>query len=388
LDDPRLILCLAAALISVVVAVLFLAAVRRWSHGLPATGVPGRAARLTVIIPARDEEQDIAVALRSVLDQQDIDLEIIVVNDHSSDQTGAIADAMAASEPRLKVIHNPELPAGWLGKCNAMQQAAAVATGDMILFTDADIVHAPRCFVTALAEMERRELDFLSLFPLMECVSLWENVILPALVGGLALLATSGIEDPRSPDALAAGAFLMIRARVFHAIGGFESITHEMLDDVALARLVKRNGHRVGFRMAPQLLQVRLFKDNRHAFWGMTKNILEVVRGRLWMAPLVMLTNVFVYWTPVLCAIAGIREARPSLLLLAIGTYGIQYAMLWAGHRIFRFRPLKALLFPLVVVPVSCCMARALYLYIHQGAVQWRGRTIRVRTGGRMKDEG
>jgi len=260
-----------------------------------------------------------------------------------------------------------------------MQQAAAVAAGDMLLFTDADIVHAPRCFVTAMAEMERRDLDFLSLSPLMDCVSLWENAILPTLVGGLALLATPGIEDPRSPDALAAGAFLMIRARVFRAFGGFESINYEMLDDVALARLVKRNGYRVGFRMAPHLLKVRLYKDNRHAFWGMTKNILEGLRGRLWMAPLVMLLPVFVYWTPFLCAIVGFRQTRPSLLLLAMGTYGIQYGMIWVGRRIFRFHPLKALLFPLVVVPVICCMARALYLYTHQGAVHWRGRTIRVR---------
>ncbi|MFI5456938.1 MAG: glycosyltransferase family 2 protein [Isosphaerales bacterium] len=202
MDDPLLILCLASALISVVAAVHFLAAVRRWSRSLPSASIPGRAVRLTVIIPARDEEQDIAVALHSVLAQQDVDLEIIVVNDHSSDRTGEIADAIAVAEPRLRVIHNPELPLGWLGKCNAMQRAAAVATGDVLLFTDADIV---------------------------------------------------------------------------------------------------------------------------------------------------------------------------------------QYGMIWAGRRIFRFRPLKALLFPLVVVPVICCMARALYLYTHHGAVHWRGRTIRVRT---WKDEG
>jgi hypothetical protein len=268
-----------------------------------------------------------------------------------------------------------------------MQQGAAVATGDMILFTDADIVHAPECFATALAEMQRRELDFLSLFPLMECVSLWENAILPALVGGLAMLAAPGIEDPGSPDALAAGAFLMIRARVFHAIGGFQSITHEMLDDVALARLVKRTGHRAGFRLAPQLLRVRLYKGNRHAFWGMTKNILEGLRGRLWLAPFVMLLPVLVYWTPILCAIAGYREARPGLVLLAVGTYAIQCAMIWGGRGVFRYHPLKVLLFPLVPVPVICCMARAIYLYLHRGAVEWRGRTVRVRTSGLMKDQ-
>ena len=300
------------------------------------------------------------MALRSVLDQQDVDLEIIVVNDHSSDRTGAIADAMAASEPRMKVIHNPALPPGWLGKCNAMQQAAAVATGEVILFTDGDIVHAPRCFVTALAEMERRELDFLSLFPLMECVSFCENVILPAFVGGLAMLATPGIEDPARPDALAAGAFLMIRAQGIPTRSADSSRSRTRCwttwrwRDWSSATAIGW-----GFGARPSFLQVRLYKDNRHAFWGMTKNVLEAVRGRLWLAPVVMLLPAFVYGTPVFCAIVGFRDARLDLLVPAAGTYpGIQYAMLWVGHRLFRFRPLKALLFPLVAVPVICCMAR------------------------------
>jgi glycosyltransferase involved in cell wall biosynthesis len=339
----------------------------------------GSSARLSVVIPARDEEADIARALWSVLGQQGVLLEVIVVNDHSLDRTGAIADDLAAADPRLKVIHHPELPPGWLGKSNAMQQAAASAGGDILLFTDADIVHAPGCFATALAEMDRRELDFLSLFPHMDCVSLWENALVPALEGGLAFFATPGIEDPRSADALGAGAFLMIRAPVFRAIGGFQPIKHEMLDDVALAREVKRNGYRVGFHFAPELLTVRLYKGNAHAFWGMTKNILEGLRGRMWMGPLVMVLPLFVYWAPIYCAIAGWWEGRPGLLMAGLATYSTQYAIIWLGRSVFQFHPLKVLLFPLVAVPVICCMARALYLYACAGAVHWRGRTIQVK---------
>jgi glycosyltransferase involved in cell wall biosynthesis len=378
LDDSLLILCVASALISLVAAAQFVAAVRRSHRPLAGAMASERPARLSVIIPARDEEQDLAASLRSVLEQEDVELEIIVVNDHSSDRTGAIADELARSDPRLRVLHNPALPPGWLGKVNAMERGAALATGELFLFTDADVVHAPRCFVTAIAELESRELDFLSLFPLMDCVSVGENVILPALVGGLALLATPGIEDPRSPDALAAGAFLMIRAPVWRRIGGFEPIKHEMLDDVALARLVKRHGGRVAFYLAPELLRVRLYKGNRHAFWAMTKNILEGLHGRFWLAPLVMFLPVLVYWTPLLAAIVAVRDVRPGLLGLAVGTYGLQYATIAAGHRLFRFRPQKALLFPLVVLPVFCCMARALFLYARHGAVHWRGRTIPV----------
>jgi glycosyltransferase involved in cell wall biosynthesis len=379
LTDSRLILCVFSAVISAVVAVQFLAAIRRATWQSPPTTGPDRDARLAVIIPARDEEQDLAQTLQSVLRQEEVELEVIVVNDHSTDRTGEIADSQANADSRVRAIHDPDLPPGWLGKCNAMQKGVALCSGDVLLFMDADITHDPRCFVTALAEMERHKLDFLSLFPRMQCVSLWENAILPSLVGAIAMFATPGIDDPDSPDALAAGAFLMVNSRVFHALGGFESIKHEMLDDVALAKLFKRNGRRVGFRLAPEFLSVRLYKGNHHAFWGMTKNILEGLGGRFWLAPGVILLPVFVFWTPLYCALTGAIEGNHVLVTVAASTYALQYAMIWSGRKLFQFRPAKALLFPLVAIPTLCCMVRALYLYSLRGAVEWRGRTIRVR---------
>jgi Glycosyl transferase family 2 len=380
LTDPRLILCAFAALISLVVAIVFLAALKRITWRLRPTSGPVGRYRISVIVPARNEEQDLGEALASVLSQQGVEIEVIVVNDHSTDRTGAIADSFAVADARLKVIHDPELPPGWLGKCNAMQKAVVVASGDVLLFTDADIMHGPRCFVTALAEMEQHSLEFLSLFPLMKCVSACENIILPALVGGMAMFATPGIEEPGSDDALAAGAFLMVRAHVFHEVGGFEPIKHEMLDDVALAKLFKRHGKKVGLRAAPDLLSVRLYKGNSHAFWGMTKNILEGLNGRLWLAPAVILLPALVFWTPVVCAVVGLVEGDRPLVIAGVATYAIQLAMLWSARSLFQFHPGKSLLFPLVAIPNAFCMIRALYLYILKGAVEWRNRTIPVRT--------
>ncbi|MGO9467954.1 MAG: glycosyltransferase, partial [Isosphaeraceae bacterium] len=202
MSDPRLILCLFVGLIAVVVLANFRAVLRRMSWTPPSPLLSGRLPSLTVIIPARDEEQDLEQALRSVLSQEEIELRVIVVNDHSSDRTGAIADAMAAADSRVTVIHNPELPPGWLGKCNAMQQAAALATSDLMLFTDADIVYQPGCLIRAGAELERERLDFLSLFPAMDFISLWENISLPALVAGLSELVTRAVNDPQSSDAM------------------------------------------------------------------------------------------------------------------------------------------------------------------------------------------
>jgi hypothetical protein len=378
--DPRMILGIAAAGSSLLVAVQFVVALRRstWRSPPRSNGAP-LAVKISVIMPARNEEQDIARSIESVLAQRDVDLEVIVVNDHSTDRTGEIADSAARTDARVRVIHDPELPPGWLGKCNAMQKAAALAGGEVILFTDADIMHQPRTVAIALAEMERLELDFLSLFPRMDCISLWENIIVPCFVGGLAVLAPPGIEDPRSTDALGAGAFLMVRAPVFRAIGGFEPIRGEMADDRELARLIKSKGYRVAFRFAPELLDVRIYKGNSHAFWGMTKNVLIAIEGRLWLAPFVMVLPIFAFWTPLYCTIAGVTENNIGLALVGATGYIVGYSAIWTGHRIFRFHPLKALLYPLVVVPVICCMARALFLYLVRGEVAWRGRSIRVR---------
>jgi glycosyltransferase involved in cell wall biosynthesis len=382
LIDPRLFLCLAAGLISVVVAFQLQGALHRMFRRSASIGPRGRRReRISVIIPARNEEQDIGRALESVLAQEDVDLEAIVVNDHSTDRTGAIADQAARLDPRLRVIHDPELPPGWLGKCNAMEQAARRAQGDLFLFTDADINFEPTCFRSAVDEMERRDLDLFSLFPRMDCVSLWENILLPCLEGGVAVLATAGIEDPKSTDALAAGAFLLIKAPVFHAIGGLASIQGEIADDLALARRVKACGYRVALRAAPELLNVRLYKGNRHAFWAMTKNILVGLHGRLWLAPFVIILPVFVFWTPAYCAIAGAAEGNLALALTGVGVYALQIAIFCLGRRLFRFSLAKVLLFPLVALPVICCMTRACYLYLWRGAVEWRGRTIRVRQG-------
>jgi glycosyltransferase involved in cell wall biosynthesis len=381
LDDPRLLLCLFIALIAIVVVANYRAVLRRMSWNPPVPDPNRSLSALTVIIPARNEEADLEVALSSILSQEGIELKVIVVNDHSSDRTGAIADEFAAGDPRVTVIHDPELPPGWLGKCNAMQQAAAHATTDLLLFTDADIVYQPGCLVRAVTELDRDRLDFLSLFPRMDFISLWENILLPAMVGGLGELVTPGVNDPKSPDAMGAGAFLLVRTRAFYAAGGFEPIKHEIGDDVALARLLKRSGCRTAFHGAPEWLSVRLYKGNHHAFWGMTKNILIGLEGRYWLAPLIFALPVFVYWTPIYCFGAGLVERNAALAIAAAAAYGVLYLDLWIGRSLLRLHPGKALFFPLVVAPVVCCLARALYLHFCKGAVHWRGRTITVRQG-------
>lgn len=334
---------------------------------------------ISVIIPARDEEQDIATSLHSVLNQEGVDLEVIVVNDHSTDHTGKIVDDIARSDSRLKVLHDPALTQGWLGKCNAMQKGAEVATGAYLLFTDADILHMPGCFATVNNLMQEEAYDFISLLPFLENHSFWENVNMPIYFFGVAkLLATPGLEDPDSPNALASGALMLISARVFRDIGGFHDVKGEMLDDMGLALLLKKQRYRVGFRIAPECLRVRLFKNSHDAFWGTTKNILVAVEGHPWLAIPLIILGVLQNWTPLFAVALGVLNSNGLLLLVGVTTYAIQYLSFFSVRRLMGFRPLKLLFFPLAAIVSSCCILRALS-YHFKGAIYWRGREIKVR---------
>ena len=334
---------------------------------------------ISVIIPARDEEQDIAISLHSVLNQEGVDLEVIVVNDHSTDHTGKIVDDIARSDSRVKVLHDPALTQGWLGKCNAMQKGAEVATGAYLLFTDADILHMPGCFATVKNLMQEEAYDFISLLPFLENHSFWENVNMPIYFFGVAkLLATPGLEDPDSPNALASGALMLISARVFRDIGGFHGVKGEMLDDVGLARLLKKQRYRVGFRIAPECLRVRLFKNSHDAFWGTTKNILVAVEGHPWLAVPLLILGVLQNWTPLFAVTLGVLNSNGLLLLVGVTTYGIQYFSFFSVQRLTGFHPLKLLFFPLAAIVAACCILRALS-YHFKGEIYWRGREIKVR---------
>jgi len=373
------IICGLVTLFGLAITVKCLLAQKRIQWLLPSSTPVHFPGRVSVIIPARNEEYDIAPALRSILNQEGVDLEVIVVNDHSTDRTGDIVDRIAQSDPRVTVLHDPPLQNGWLGKCNAMQQGAQRAGGEYLLFTDADIVHAPGCFVTVLSEMQQNTYDLISLFPRCINRSLWENINIPIYFFGVAkVLATPGLEDPDSPNAVASGALMLIKARVFHKVDGFERIKGEMFDDVGLARLLKARHYRVGYRLAPDCVQVQLFKNNRDAFWGNTKNILTAVEDHVWLALPLMLLAIMQYWTPVLALLLGVVIPNPLLLIAGLITYGIQYIGFFTVQRILRFDPLKLLFFPLVAIVGACCILRALY-YHARGEITWRGRTIRVK---------
>ena len=248
-------------------------------------------------------------------------LEVIVINDHSTDATGEIVTRIATEDPRVRALHDPPLKEGWLGKANAMRFGSSFATGDYIVFTDADINHKPGCFIAAVHEMQEHQLSLLSLLPLFIWESIWENAAAPAFLLAMTNFLSGPIHDPDSDDALAVGAFIMVDAEVYRSLGGHEGVRSEMLDDVMLARHFKAQGQRVAFRVAPQCLSVRLYNSARAVFYGSIKNCLAVFGENFWLAIPLALTFAIGGLSVLAAPFVGLFLLNPTLLALGLFVY-------------------------------------------------------------------
>src|SRR3984885_16105581 len=198
---------------------------------------------VSAIIPARNEEASIARAVESVAAQSAI-AEIIVVDDQSTDRTGAILAELAKRIPKLKILHTRALPPGWVGKNYAVALGADAAQGEWLLFTDADTCHMPGSTRRALADAGHHNPVLVSYSPEQELGSFWERVLVPFVYCRLsAHFSFARVNRPDTKDAAANGQYLMILRDVYAAVGGHSAIRGEILEDVALARRVKKAGY-------------------------------------------------------------------------------------------------------------------------------------------------
>jgi hopene-associated glycosyltransferase HpnB len=231
-----------AATLSLLIWLYLLLAHGRFWHSEPelAPSRPDLAAPVTVIVPARDEALIIGQSLRSLLAQEYTGtVRIIVVDDGSSDGTGAIARGLG----EVDVLDGKPRPPGWSGKLWAIAQGLAEADSELVLLTDADIVHDPRHVATLIAQAERGDLDMVSEMVALACDSPAEHALVPAFVFFFQLLYPFGwVNDPFRATAAAAGGTILIRRRALQRIGGIEAIRGALIDDVALAAAVKRGG--------------------------------------------------------------------------------------------------------------------------------------------------
>jgi len=250
---------------------------------------------VSIIVPARNEESCLAACLESLVAQTGITFEIIVVDDASTDRTAEIArsfstnhagaDALVrpglagsspdgTTHPAVTLISAPLLPDNWTGKNNAMSAGAKVAKTKRLLFTDADTVHQPGSLARAVAEAEQHGAALLSYSPAQEVQGFWENAVMPVIFAELATTyPPQAVNDPASPIAAANGQYLMISREAYDAVGGHAAVASDLLEDVALARLVKHSGRKLFFRYAADAVRTRMYRTFAQLREGWTKNL-------------------------------------------------------------------------------------------------------------------
>ncbi|MGH8217119.1 MAG: glycosyltransferase, partial [Steroidobacteraceae bacterium] len=349
--------------------------------GVP--GAAGEAARVAVIIPARDEAHNIAPCVRSLLAQRyPADrVRFIVVDDDSSDDTAHIVTALAAEDSRITLVRAPPLPPGWKGKVHACcVGAAAAGEPDWLCFLDADMRAAPLLLASAVEAARTGGLDLLTLAPRQRLESFAERLILPC---GLIALGFSQdlvkIQAPESGDAVATGQFMLLERDAYERAGGFAAVRGEICEDVEMARRLKRLGHRVLMQDGARLLETRMYTGWGTLWPGFAKNLIVMAGGPARTLALAA-SAVILAWAAVLvpaydvsACLAGSPGACAALLpalAASCAAFGLHIAA--AAHFGIPWR--YGLLFPLgytvgAMIAVDSVRWRAI------GRVRWKGRT-------------
>ena len=347
---------------------------------------PADAPLVSVIIPARDEARCIARCVRSVLATTYPRLEVIVVDDHSTDGTGDLARQAAPGDGRLRVIVPPTLPEGWFGKQWACASGARESRGEILCFADADTAHAPDLLARSVHAMRDRDADLFSVAGRQELGGFWERVIQPQV---FALLSAryGGSEhmerSPRAVDKIANGQCLFARRDAYESLGGHALVKDKVAEDLGLAQRFFAAGRRVGLAVGLEQLSTRMYTSLGELVRGWGKNVYaggrEAMRGgRLGRAlfPVLLPVGPLFSLVPLIALVAGLVGATTLPLLLwaalATGALTLWWAMVYVA---IGESPLYALGWPLGAAILLWIMLTA----IARGErVMWKGRAYRA----------
>ncbi|MEG4343691.1 glycosyltransferase family 2 protein [Microcoleus sp. A003_D6] len=242
---------------------------------------PSRMPKVSVIVPAYNEAENIrdcAIAILESTPLTEDNLEVLIVDDRSTDDTLAIAQTLQQQpgDPRLKILAGQPRPANqyWAGKNWACAQAVQIATGDFLLFIDADVRLKPGAIETAIATAETEKIDLFTCMPALVCECFAEWLVQPIMFSHLAVCYDfTAVNDPTTDSAFAGGPFMLFRRSAYEKIGGHEAVAGEIVEDVELARRIKRAGLKLGLYAGSNLASVRMYRSWNTLWEGWTKNL-------------------------------------------------------------------------------------------------------------------
>jgi glycosyltransferase involved in cell wall biosynthesis len=326
---------------------------------------------VTVIVPARNEERAIEGCLRSLANQDYSNLEILAVNDRSTDSTGDIMDRLVGEQPlRMRVIHVDELPPKWLGKTHAMWFAAREAKGKWLLFTDGDVIFAPDTLGRAVAYAEREPADHLVVYPTLDLHSIAERSLIGFFMTVfLAANRPWKIADPRARESIGVGAFNMIRHEAYDEIGTYEPLRMNVIDDLSLGRRVKQHALRQRMVIGPDLVRLRWANSALGIILNLEKNFFALMRFRLALTIIAALLTIVLSAGPFVGLIAAPGLSRLPFAL-AVSAVAALYATF---SRWIRVSPLYFTFHPLAAVAVAVTILNSAFHALTNRGVIWRG---------------
>jgi glycosyltransferase involved in cell wall biosynthesis len=332
---------------------------------------PAGKPRVSVIVPARNEAAGVEACLLSLLAQDYAEVELLAVDDRSTDATGAIMEHVAAlAGARLRVLHVTELPPGWLGKTHAMWRAAQLATGDWLLFTDGDILFRPDALRRALVYAQRTRADHLGLAPNFLAPSFGEKIALSMFQLGLIAGRIWKVPDPRSRAHIGVGAFNLVRRSVYEHIGTWEALRLEVVEDLKLGRLVKRSGFSSRAALGPGLVSLKWAGGALGIAHNLTKNAFAAMNYNTTVAIALTLAAAAFHLGPFLFVFTAPGWTKLGFAACLLGIFCF-YVLL---RRFSGISPLYFFLHPVGALMSIYTILRSTVLTLRHGVV-WRGTT-------------
>jgi glycosyltransferase involved in cell wall biosynthesis len=333
---------------------------------------PEREPLLSVIIPARDEARVIGRTVRAFLAQSYPNLEVVVVNDRSADGTGDLVRGI--DDGRLIVIDGEEPPAGWLGKPWALHQGSRRARGEILLFVDADLIYAPDAIRAAVASMALRRPALLTLLPHFEMRGFGENASMPMMAMTCFTFLPTWFSNRTRVVGLAIGGGTgnLVTREAYDAAGGHEALKDSVVDDVALARLIRRAGGVTEVVRADDLITLRMYLGLREVVEGFTKNAFAVFGRNYLTAFLIAVGSIVFHILPYLLALTGDRISIATVIIITVTRLVL--------FRSLRYRLDNALLLhPVMIAIWLWIFVRSTWLTGVRRKLLWRGRTYDAR---------
>ena len=317
--------------------------------------------RVSIIVPARNEEADIEATLTRLLALDYDNYEVIAVDDRSTDRTGEIMDRIAAAAPhgRLKVIHIAELPSGWMGKTHAMWSASNRPRGDWLLFTDADVLFKPDSLRRALAYAESEPADHVVLFPRMIMKRPGEKM----MIAFFQTLFVFGhrpwkVADPKTKDHMGVGAFNLIRRPVYDAVGTYQALRLEVLDDMKLGKVVKNAGYAQRNVFGDDLISIRWAKGAMGVVDNLTKNFFAIMSFQ-WSRALAVVLRAGLSEPDAICWESGWRTAGRACPTPSRCSRCFRSTWACRGSRIFRRTTSSCIPSARRCLSTPCCARRS-----------------------------